>query len=85
MRLFFYILILIFKFQTLRRQHMSEYEHHRTQCNLLQDKLNHLQGIQQSPSPNHQQKQKKKPRPLDQGIFDKTGILIIVISPISCH
>ncbi|KRT84463.1 hypothetical protein AMK59_2441, partial [Oryctes borbonicus] len=52
--------------KTLRRQRMSEYEHHRTQCNLLQEKLHQLQGLHQSPSPNHQQKQKKKPRLLDQ-------------------
>lgn len=53
---------------------MQQYQQHKQQYNTLKDKLDFLktrsQLSQQLPSsPSQQQKQKKKPRPLEQGLL----------------
>lgn len=51
---------------------MAQYQHHKRQYNSLEEKLAFFktrnQMVQQSYSPLQQQKQKKKPRPSDQGL-----------------
>lgn len=55
----------------MRRQHKGEYQYHRQQYNMLEDKLlllksqNQLSAQENAPV-NQQQKHKKKPRPPDQ-------------------
>lgn len=55
--------------KTLRRRHRMQYQYHKQQYSVLEDKLMFLksqtQTTTQQPSP-QQQKQKKKPRPVDQ-------------------
>ncbi|XP_045482282.1 uncharacterized protein LOC123686283 isoform X1 [Harmonia axyridis] len=57
--------------KTVRRQHKSEYQHHKREYKVLQEKIallkeaHLLQQQQEQTSVNNQQKQKKKPRPSD--------------------
>ncbi|XP_044765949.1 uncharacterized protein LOC123322157 isoform X2 [Coccinella septempunctata] len=68
--------------KTVRRQHKSEYQHHKREYKVLQEKialLKEAQLVQQQQEQsciNDQQKQKKKPRPADQD-----GISVISNDP----
>lgn len=69
------------KLQTLRRQHMAEYQQHKLQFNALQEKLSTLKdkAVQQQQN-ELLHKQKKKPRPTEQGFLISFVIKFVSLS-----
>ena len=52
----------------MRRQHMADYQQHKVQFTTLQEKLTGLKDKAQLQQSEQLHKQKKKPRPAEQGL-----------------